>query len=96
MTVKEHLLLMPHRLCETRAGNLAHTIGRIVFRPGRPMLVEHLGGLYLEHDLLTGGVMTPGYGDEYNIIHMFEADRACCMADSCRSRRPARWRRGRV
>jgi len=96
MTVKEHLLLMPHRLCETRAGNLAHTIGRIVFRPGRPMLVEHLGGLYLEHDLLTGGVMTPGYGDEYNIIHMFEADRACCMADSCRGRRPARWRRGRV
>ncbi|HEX2751818.1 MAG TPA: hypothetical protein VHP34_01670 [Alphaproteobacteria bacterium] len=54
-------VLLPRRLCETQAGNLAHAVGRIAFRPGRPMLVEHLGGLYLEHDL-CGTVVTPGYG----------------------------------
>jgi hypothetical protein len=66
-------VLSPRRLCETRSGNLAHAVGRIAFRPGRPMLVEHVGGLYLEHDLL-GGVVTPGYGDEYSIIHVFEEE----------------------
>lgn len=67
-------VLLPRRLCETQAGNLAHAVGRIAFRPGRPMLVEHLGGLYLEHDL-GGAVVTPGYGDEYSIVHVFEEER---------------------
>lgn len=66
-------VLMPRRLCETQAGNLAHVVGRIAFRPGRPMLVEHLGGLYLEHDL-SGSVVTPGYGEEYSIIHVFDEE----------------------
>lgn len=66
-------VLMPRRLCETQGGNLAHAVGRIAFRPGRPMLVEHLGGLYLEHDL-SGAVVTPGYGEEYSIIHVFEEE----------------------
>jgi hypothetical protein len=72
------LILSPLKLCETRAGNLAHAIGRIFFREGRPMLVEHVGGLYLEHKL-TGEVVTPGYGDAYNIVHVF--DEGC--ADLC-------------
>jgi len=90
MRPEDQTVLMPQRLCETRGGNLAHTLGRIVFRPGRPMLVEHLGGLYLEHDL-RGGVVTPGYGDEYNIVHVFESDHAC-LRPRCphrRARRPA-------
>lgn len=86
MTYQARTVLTPHRLCETRGGNLAHTIGRIVFRPGRPMLVEHLGGLYLEHDL-RGMVMTPGYGDEYNITHVFDAEHACRRARCGRKRR---------
>ncbi len=64
------VILFPRRFCETRAGNLAHAIGRIVFKPGQPMLVEHVGGLYLEHDL-TGRVITPGYGDDYQITHVY-------------------------
>lgn len=74
MTRYSKTVLLPRRLCETQAGNLAHAVGRIAFRPGRPMLVEHLGGLYLEHDL-SGTVMTPGYGDEYSIVHVFEEER---------------------
>lgn len=74
MTRSSKTVLLPRRLCETQAGNLAHAVGRIAFRPGRPMLVEHLGGLYLEHDL-SGTVMTPGYGDEYSIIHVFDEER---------------------
>lgn len=61
----------PYQLCETKSGNLAHIIGRIAFHPGRPMLVEHVGGLYLEH-LLTGEVITPGYCESYNITHVFK------------------------
>ena len=67
---KNRVILFPLRLCETQAGNLAHTVGRIVFKPGRPMLVEHVGGLYLEHDL-SGEVLTPGYTDHYKIVHVF-------------------------
>lgn len=64
-------VLSPRRLCETRSGNLAHAVGRIAFRPGRPMLVEH--------DLL-GAVVTPGYGDEYSIIHVFEEEQPLRVA----------------
>ncbi len=62
-------VLFPRRLCETLSGNLAYTVGRLAFRPGRPMLVEHVGGIYLEHDLM-GSVITPGYSDEYAIVHV--------------------------
>jgi hypothetical protein len=67
--MKQKTVLFPRRMCETLSGDLAHTVGRLAFRPGRPMLVEHVGGIYLEHDL-TSGVITPGYGDEYNIVHV--------------------------
>lgn len=88
----EKPILSPRRLCETRNGNLAHTIGRIVFRPGRPMLVEHLGGLYLEHDL-AGAVVTPGYGDEYSIVHVFAPDNDAQAAPPKSHRLPRRRRR---
>lgn len=64
------VLLFPRRLCETRAGNVAYAVGRIAFLPGRPMLVEHLGGLYLEHSL-HGAVLRPGFGPEYDIAYVF-------------------------
>lgn len=53
-------------LYETRAGNLAHAVGRLAFKPGRPMLIEHAGGLFLEH-ALTGRVITAGYPDDFDI-----------------------------
>ena len=65
------LILLPRSLCETQSGNLAHVVGRLVFQPGRPMLVEHVGGLYLEHRL-TGEVATPGYTACFNIVHVLE------------------------
>jgi hypothetical protein len=65
------LTLLPKSLCETQSGNLAHAVGRLVFRPGRPMLVEHVGGLYLEHKL-SGEVVTPGYAPCYNIVHVLD------------------------
>jgi hypothetical protein len=68
-----HCILYPYRICETQSGNLAHSVGRLAFRRGRPMLVEHVGGLYLEHDL-QGAVLTPGYGDEYRIVHVYPAE----------------------
>ena len=68
---REKIALSPRALCETFSGNLAHAVGRLAFRPGRPMLVEHVGGLYLEHDL-SGRVMTPGYGREYEIVHIVD------------------------
>lgn len=71
----EKTVLFPRRLCETQSGNLAYTVGRIAFRPGRPMLVEHVGGLYLEHDL-HGSVITPGYGEDYTIVHVGADSRA--------------------
>lgn len=70
---QDNFVLLPFRLCETLAGNLAHAVGRLAFRPGRPMLVEHVGGIYLEHDL-TGAVMTPGYGEDYRIVHVRSED----------------------
>jgi FtsP/CotA-like multicopper oxidase with cupredoxin domain len=66
--------LFPYRICETLSGNLAHVVGRVVFRPGRPMLVEHVGGLYLEHTL-CGKVITPGYSNDYTIVHVWEEER---------------------
>ena len=66
-------ILFPHCLCETLSGNLAHAVGRVRFKPGRPMLVEHVGGLYLEHGL-DGRVITPGFGDDYRIVHVWEED----------------------
>jgi hypothetical protein len=73
MTFKnKSTVLQPHVLCETRAGNLAHVVGRIAFLPGRPMLVEHIGGIYLEHTL-CGTVITPGYGDEFSIVAVFDS-----------------------
>ena len=68
-------VLFPRRLCETLSGNLAHTIGRLAFRHGRPMLVEHVGGVYLEHDL-EGRVITPGYGAGYGIVHVWNEDQS--------------------
>ena len=62
--------LFPCCLCETQSGNLAYTVGRVVFKPGRPMLVEHIGGVYLEHDL-AGRVITPGYDESYRIVHIW-------------------------
>jgi hypothetical protein len=73
MTAK-NVLLFPHRLCEILSGNLAHAVGRLAFKPGRPMLVEHAGGLYLEHGL-CGRVVTPGYGDDWRIVHVWEEER---------------------
>jgi hypothetical protein len=70
-------VLYPRRLCETQGGNLAHAVGRVAFRPGRPMLVEHVGGLYLEHSL-SGTVLTPGYGDEHSIVHVMDAEDCEC------------------
>ena len=67
--MKEKTVLFPRRMCETLSGDLAHTVGRLAFRPGRPMLVEHVGGVYLEHDL-SGAVLTAGYGAEYSIVHV--------------------------
>lgn len=64
-----NITLFPGRICETLAGNLAYTVGRLAFQPGRPMLVEHAGKIYLEHDL-SGHVVTAGYGTEYNIVHV--------------------------
>jgi hypothetical protein len=69
----DKLVLFPLRLCETRAGNYAHTVGRIDFQPGKPMLVEHVGGIYLEH-ALSGKVVTPGYDDSFDIIHVFDEE----------------------
>lgn len=65
------IVLSPLHLCETRAGNLAHIVGRIMFSPGRPMLVEHICGRYLEHSL-GGKVLTAGYGDDFDIVHLIE------------------------
>jgi len=70
---QNNIMLFPQRICETMSGNLAHTVGRLVFRPGRPMLVEHVGGVYLEHDLF-GHVITAGYGTEYNIAHVWKEE----------------------
>ena len=76
---KRKLILYPCRLCETFGGDLAHSLGRIMFRPGRPMLVEHIGGLYLEHDL-TGRVLTPGFGEDYDIAHVRDEEAPCAEA----------------
>ena len=65
--------LMPRRLCETRSGDLAFSLGRLRFRRGSPMLVEHVDGLFLEH-ALCGRVLTCGYGDEFDITHIFADD----------------------
>ncbi len=66
---KSTVALVPRRLCETRSGDLAHTVGRILFEKGRPMLVEHVCGLLLCHDL-SGRVLTPGFGHEYDVVHV--------------------------
>ena len=75
---KEKITLLPRRLCETLSGNMAHSVGRLAFRPGRPMLVEHVGGIYLEHDL-SGAVITPGFGDGYDIVHVCEDESVCAL-----------------
>lgn len=67
------VVLTPRRLCETRNGDLAFSLGRLRFHRGRPMLVEHMDGLYLEH-ALCGRVLTCGYGDEFDIMHIFTDD----------------------
>ena len=67
-------LVIPGHLYETRAGHLAFIVGRVVFKPGRPYLVEHIGGLYLEHDL-SGAVLSEGYGNDFEIIAMFDRAR---------------------
>lgn len=70
MNLKE-IALTPLKICETRAGNFAHTVGRLAFRTGRPMLVEHACGTFLEH-ALCGRVTTPGYGAEFDIVAVYE------------------------
>lgn len=74
MPIKNNVVLFPLCLCETRSGNFAHAVGRVAFKPGRPMLVEHVGGFYLEHTL-GGRVVTEGYGDDFDIIHVIAEDR---------------------
>ena len=69
--MQQKVVLTPQRLCESLSGNLAFTVGRLAFRPGRPMLVEHVGGIYLEHNL-SGAVLTAGFGPEYTIMHVVE------------------------
>lgn len=80
--MQQKVVLLPKRICETMGGNLAHTVGRLAFRPGRPMLVEHMGGVYLEHSL-SGTVLTAGYGPEYNIVYVGGEDFSLsnCTAD---------------
>lgn len=68
----QRISLSPRQLCETKNGDLAFTVGRLVLKPGRPMLVEHLGGVLIEHKL-TGEVLTPGYDDGYTIAHIIDA-----------------------
>jgi hypothetical protein len=75
--MSESIVLFQRRICETLSGNLAYTVGRLAFRWGRPMLVEHVGRVYLEHDL-SGKVLTEGYGPEYNIVHVWEEERPSC------------------
>ena len=65
-----NIIIFQRRICETLSGNLAYTVGRLAFQRGRPMLVEHVGGIYLEHDL-QGNVLTEGYGSEYNIVYVW-------------------------
>lgn len=67
-------ILSPQYLCETQAGNLAHVVGRVAFHPGRPLLVEHVGGVYLEH-ALDGAVVTPGACKSYNIVHVIDGEK---------------------
>lgn len=74
--MKKEIVLLQRSLCETLAGDLAYAVGRLAFRPGRPMLVEHVGGLFLEHSL-TGTVLSAGYGPEYNIAHVRPTEDAC-------------------
>jgi hypothetical protein len=69
----QQTMLFPQRICETMSGNLAYTVGRLAFRRGRPMLVEHVGGIYLEHDL-SGKVLTDGYGTEFDLVHVRDED----------------------
>lgn len=57
----------PGFICETQDGHVAHALGRLLFKHGRPMLVEHVGGIMLEHRL-TGEVLTAGYDDGYTIV----------------------------
>ncbi len=80
--VQQRIVLFPQRMCETLSGDLAYTVGRLAFRPGRPMLVEHVGGIYLEHDL-SGLILTAGYGPEYNIVHVREEDVVSVPVRSC-------------
>ncbi len=67
------VMLSPRRMCETRGGEIAFSLGRLRLTRGSPMLVEHLNGLYLEH-ALCGRVLTTGYGDEFDITHIFGDD----------------------
>jgi hypothetical protein len=82
---KLRITLFPRRICETLSGDLAYTVGRLIFRPGRPMLVEHLGHIYLEHDL-SGGVITPGYDAGYTVVHILRDEEAVNVREIlCRS-----------
>lgn len=65
------MTLRPLVLCETQGGNLAYVVGRLAFQPGRPFLVEHVGGIYLAHDF-CGRVLTPGHDDSYRIVALHD------------------------
>jgi hypothetical protein len=82
--MKNNIVLFQSRICETLSGNLAYTVGRLAFRRGRPMLVEHVGGIYLEHDL-QGRVLTEGYGPEYNVVHVWEEETTTSGLPTCSS-----------
>jgi FtsP/CotA-like multicopper oxidase with cupredoxin domain len=71
--MQQKIVLFPRRVCETLSGDMAYTVGRLAFRRGRPMLVEHVGGIYLEHDL-SGRILTAGYGTEYSIVYVSKDD----------------------
>jgi hypothetical protein len=75
---QQTVFLSPRNLYETQDGNLAHAVGRLLFLPGGPMLVEHVGGVYLPHDLY-GRVLLPGHAG-YEVVY---ARRESFQAPSC-------------
>ncbi len=91
--MKENIVLFEKRICETSSGNLAYAVGRLAFRQGRPMLVEHTGSIYLEHDL-QGKVLTEGYGPEFNIVYVWAEEAMCPSVVLAQRQRCGQWQDG--
>ena len=62
----QSIQLYPGALCETFAGDIAYVVGRVALMKGRPLLVEHVGGIFLIHNF-KGQVISSGYDQAYNI-----------------------------